>query len=163
MTSDQLAYFSDYDLVDKHPFSRPWSRGDFSFATNGHAMVRVRKIVGIPERDDAPDCDKVLRKLDLTGCVRPMPALPPLRFSVEEAEPGSVATIFVLWRETASFQGAFFDLRYLHLVASLPGLLCGRPAGRKDAMPFAFEGGIGALMPCGLMLKLHHDLDRTPA
>ena len=35
----------------------PWSTGTYSYATNGHMIVRVPRLAEVPERDDAPPTD----------------------------------------------------------------------------------------------------------
>ena len=42
--------------------SRPWSRGKFTYATDGHILVRVPMIPGVEDNDAAPaSVEKTLR------------------------------------------------------------------------------------------------------
>lgn len=158
MKPEDLAYFVDYTLAVA-AYEHPFSRGDFTFATNGHVMVRVPRIAGISEVEDAPDPTRVMDKLDLASCTRAMPRLPPLRHFVENDPEDDGTKFLALWRETATLQGNSFDLHYLHLIAWLDGLRIGMPQGRREPMPFTFTGGTGALMPCEKALETHHHLD----
>ncbi len=53
----------------------PWSRGGYSYATDGHILFRVPRREDVPEREDAPD----LSKLDAEWngkTYAPLPAIP---------------------------------------------------------------------------------------
>jgi len=39
--------------------ARPWSRGEHTYATNGHIIIRVPRIVEIGENDNAPDANRL--------------------------------------------------------------------------------------------------------
>lgn len=39
--------------------SRPWSAGDYTYATNGHIAVRVPRMDDAPENEEAPDMARV--------------------------------------------------------------------------------------------------------
>jgi hypothetical protein len=37
----------------------PWSRGVYTYATNGHILVRAPRLEDVPEKEDAPEVDKM--------------------------------------------------------------------------------------------------------
>lgn len=41
----------------KYQMQKPWTRGDFTYATDGHVAVRVPIVAGIPEQTNAPAVD----------------------------------------------------------------------------------------------------------
>lgn len=53
-----------YSGVD---ISSPFSRGKYSYATDGHALIRVDRIADIPERDDVPDIKGCISDHDTLG------------------------------------------------------------------------------------------------
>ena len=163
----ELSYFVH---ADDERLSRPWSRGDFTFASNGHVMIRMPPQAGVKSNAAAPDPSAILDSLDFSGCDRSMPRLPPLRFVWVPDEPTDVTDettdnsgALELWRETATIRGAIFDLRYLHLLTYLPDLRLGRGRDPLKPLPFTFSGGgLGGLMPCRSPLKYHYNLDNEP-
>lgn len=45
---------------DHHALSEPWSIEEYSYFCDGHILVRVPRIDGIPENDQAPDARKII-------------------------------------------------------------------------------------------------------
>lgn len=41
---------------------QPWSWGEWTYATNGHIMVRVPRMADVPENEKAPDGEAVMGK-----------------------------------------------------------------------------------------------------
>lgn len=84
MAEIDLSHFC-YTEDDRSYLKQPWSRGDFTYATNGHIMVRVPRRSDVPENDKAPDADRVLTKVRFDDLrLVEKPALPPLRFYLVE-------------------------------------------------------------------------------
>lgn len=56
----------------------PWSRGEYTYATNGHIMVRVARRDDVPENEKAPAGEKIFDAAKSAGWL-PVPAceLPP--------------------------------------------------------------------------------------
>ncbi|MCT4492764.1 hypothetical protein [Bosea minatitlanensis] len=148
---------------DRPHLQQPWTRGRFTYATDGRIMVRVPARIDVQENADAPEAERILSKLTFGGnCDRAIPDLPPLRFAQEDvADPWDTGSpVLVMLITTASFQGSVFNLRYLHLLRWL-GAKAGRPVDVMSPMPFIFGEGVGALMPTKAMpeVREHIDLD----
>lgn len=58
---------------------KPWSRGDFTYATNGHIIVRVPRLPDVPENANAPDAVQLMNKTAPAKGWMPVPAatMPP--------------------------------------------------------------------------------------
>lgn len=159
---------SDVDLLafvgtdPAHPLvTAPWSAGEFTFATNGHVMIRVPRVDGIEPNSEAPDLSRVLAACSFER-LRPVPyrRLPPLRFTHREFEiegDDSVTSVTDLDPISGDINGIPFALRYIHLLFSLPGLRIGAQPDRGGPLPFdANAGVIGALMPLQHPLAKHY-------
>jgi hypothetical protein len=58
----------------------PFSIGEFTYATNGHILVRVPRLADIPERTDAPPPAKVEEVFNhYKGDYQPIPAVGPIK------------------------------------------------------------------------------------
>jgi hypothetical protein len=53
MTKDDLMKFCHTD-PERFNISVPWSAGEYSYATNGHVIIRVPRLVDVQENDSAP-------------------------------------------------------------------------------------------------------------
>src|SRR5271166_2898199 len=62
LTPGDLAKFVSTD-VERARMARPWSRGEFTYATNGHIMVRIPRLAEVPECSDAPDVEGIVMPL----------------------------------------------------------------------------------------------------
>lgn len=143
-----LSHFC-YTEDDRPTIQQSWSRGDFTYATNGHVAIRVPRLRDVPENDRAPDVEgRILSKLSFDD-LRPIaiPRLPPLRFFAIESDTPLSPPLSALESECVRFAGALFNLRYVHLLCWLPGLKMGPPADVFSPSPFGFDGGVGCLMP----------------
>ena len=60
MTKDDLMKFCGGP--DRKAMSTPFSIGSFTYATNGHIMVRIPRLSDISERSDAPNADGMIEK-----------------------------------------------------------------------------------------------------
>ena len=54
---DLSHYCGDED--DRPELSRPFSRGDYTYATNGHICVRIPRRADVPEIEGTPDASKL--------------------------------------------------------------------------------------------------------
>lgn len=65
-----------YDL--RYYLRKPWSRGNRTFATNGHILIHVPRLAEVPEDAKAPDTTRLLESAK-TGKWRLVPetAMPP--------------------------------------------------------------------------------------
>ena len=46
--------------AESEKIGSPWSEGDFSFATNGFTLVRVKRLPEVPERTNIPNYKRVM-------------------------------------------------------------------------------------------------------
>jgi hypothetical protein len=129
----------------------PWSRGVFTYATNGHVLVRVPRRPDVPEIDGgkALNTEAVLRAMPFADRAR----FTPLRLNLpaqgafgcphcgERINADEVAL-------SVSMRGAIFRGDYIRLIMALPDLRCAPVTEATGPFAFIFSGdGIGALMP----------------
>jgi len=144
----------------------PWSRGEYTFATDGRIIVRLPRMADIPEKVDAPDALILWQKVSISGDPIPIPDLPPPKMMRCEDCPGeSTAAIaeceecngtgMVRDIQNTEVDGMFFADKYLELIKELPNYkfypvkydFPASGAFRADPSPFNFDGGDGLLMP----------------
>jgi len=148
---------------------RPFNKGPWTYATNGHIMIRVPLIAGF--RDDGPNAEKLYddaMKADGECVAFAIPALPPVTIDSEECSKcngsGSKHDCPGCTCECEECEGAGevktnsdkaisvqigkvpFACEYIRLLGELPGLCLREPAEEK-ALLFKFDGGEGMLMP----------------
>lgn len=111
--------------------SVPWSAGDFSYASNGHILLRVPRLAEIPENSRAPKVDRLF------------PDTPASEWWPIPAENDDLAE----WEEESVRIGpAVFGSAPLRLLWSLPNCEIG-PTGQYSPAWIRFDGGDGILMP----------------
>lgn len=146
---------------------KPFSVGDFTYATNGHIMVRVPKDpdIGPPSKSFNPD--RPLEGVETATFVAPkfkLPSKPPADAECEEcdgrgykhdcphcecqcracagtgsqAEEGNVST---------EYGGVTLAMRYVRKMLALPAIELSVPRSADAPLLFRFKGGVGALMP----------------
>jgi hypothetical protein len=149
---------------------KPFSCGDFSYATNGHIMVRVPRRSDVPEAKVKGRWDVPFR-LDLRSGMQ----FVPLRFDLPEApqtgrcpdcagdgrfDNGMLEFECELcrgkgWIDSEAWMStdigvASFNLSYVRRMAELPGICVALPHLSdqwREPLQFTFDGGIGSLMP----------------
>jgi len=150
----------------------PFSEGTFTYATNGHILIRVARRDDVPEVDDKSSmkgkCEKLFADNPFVAAV-PIPEVPPL---VEEdcdccngegtherkcgkssdypcAECNATGSVMVEPDESKwpriEVGNAGFDPRYLRLLLTLPNVQLSPNA--MEPAPFTFDGGSGLIMP----------------
>lgn len=171
---------------------KPFSMGEFSYATNGHIEIRQ------PRREDIPEMDEKAPKFDASA---PFAGIESAVFSRIEADlPPPPETTgpcklcdgrgyehdcpscdcvcepchgsgemdperFI----STSIGGVFFVLSYVRQMLELPGVEISNTAvlsiKHKKSRPllFRFDGGEGALMPRMKQLEDHIEIERVPA
>ena len=78
MNRDDLMKFCGGN--DRAGIATPFSIGEYTYATNGHIMVRVPRIADIPERTDAPSPAKIEEVFNhRKGDYQPIPAVGPIK------------------------------------------------------------------------------------
>lgn len=63
------------DRPDRENIATPFSIGDFTYATNGHVIVRVPRLSDVPERGNAPKAEELFSKMEI-GEYFPIPYVP---------------------------------------------------------------------------------------
>lgn len=154
---------------DNPRINEPWSRGEHTFATNGHILIRVPRITDIPDIDGAPDAMRVWEKIPMPpGESAVIPDIPPAAWRVcqtcAEAEGGIIDPECDdcdgdgKFRDTAYTKVGemSFNDEYLRMIKVLPGYKfypavweSGIVNKGSNAPPsvFTFDGGDGLLMP----------------
>jgi len=147
----------------------PFSKGEWTYATNGHIMIRVPLIAG--HRKDGPNAEKLYTDAMRTpGELVPfvIPELPALSIESEECvkcdgsgnkhdcpacdcdceECDGSGQVKSVSDKQVSVQiaGVPFACEYIRLLGELPGLRLREPLKEKPLL-FAFDGGEGMLMP----------------
>lgn len=146
---------------------KPFTFGDFSYATNGHIMVRVPKRAGVEPPSKSFNPEKPLEGLEQASFAAPKFKLPPQPSGDTECEAcdgrgyehncpdcecmcracdgsGSAA---VEGNYSTAYEGVNFALRYVRKMLALPSIEIAKPKDQDAPLLFRFEGGVGAVMP----------------
>lgn len=155
---------------------KPFSQGEWTYATNGHICVRVPRIEGAATPDNAPNaaalfvgvttpCDMALPKIKI-------PKGPTEKIECSDCEgsghvhecpdcqcecDGCDGTGKCWPREDVSVElaGNPFAARYVRLLYELPNVRIPSKEKHGAPMPFKFDGGEGVLMGTSRPLKKH--------
>lgn len=153
LTLNKLAKFTD--PRDIRPYCiAPFQLDAFTYATNGHVIVRVDAAV-LPA---APYCDtngakvavQMERVMAKPTCSTVWRAVRPVK---REAAVCSEVKRTERRKEkidryyAVRIGAAHVQLKYWNLIAALPGAEIGEAEHAMDAIPFRFEDGIGTVMP----------------
>ncbi len=162
MTRDDLARFVDGSTFPN--LSTPWSAGEYSYASNGHIIIRISRLSDVDEKDTAPKgVDKMfpavapaewfdvtamdlpeIETVDCRECNGDIPVhdCPDCACTCEYCNgTGKIENPKPFKVGVASFQP-----KYLQLLKTLPGCSLG-PTREDYAAHFKFDGGDGLLMP----------------
>lgn len=148
--------------MQRSTIEKPWTRGGFTYATNGHIIVRVPARADVPEVMTAPDATKL--KWGVVGESVPIPDLPEPTmeecgdcFAIEEDMKDCEeckGTGKVPKYHDVEVGGASFSAEYLALIKALPGYRFypvkndfSKVRYSANPSPFTFDGGEGLLMP----------------
>lgn len=121
---------------DRPELNRPFSDGPFSYATNGHVLLRVPRLAGVPDRLSLtarpPNPDHLFANWSLYNNWKPLPSL-------------AVAD------DAVRVGRSHVQPKYLKLIADFPGVEISEcPPDDDDHWPpvaFRFPGGEGLIMP----------------
>jgi hypothetical protein len=139
----------------------PWSRGDYSYATDGYTIIMVPCLVNVEENPAAPDAEDFFKTASRGEREYfPIPELPPREIitcpvcggklifegdpcdtCIDEEKPGKIERIV-----RVQIGEALFNRNYLERLQSLPGVVIG-PKGPEDPAWIKFDGGDGLIMP----------------
>lgn len=162
MTEQDLMKFCDTDMQSSRSgISKPWSAGKWTYATNGHIIVRVPRIESVPENKDAPKGFTGCQSLEAAFGIRPrkwldlptvMPKMEPCESCLGEGKfkntpcRGCNGTGQQQTHSRIDMGAADFSDVYLSWIAALPGSKIG-PMKHDTFAVFKFDGGMGLLMP----------------
>lgn len=160
---------------------KPFSRDAFSYATNGHVMVRVPRRDDIPEVEGAPAAEQIFPS-NVSYGFSPVPAvdLPADTVVIEKEEcedcegaghehdcPDCQCECFNCggkgFIETDKLQvsvgigAGIYQGKYVALLLGLPNLELG-PISATNPLHFRFDGGEGLLMPRRNKCDTHIDV-----
>lgn len=181
-----LQQFCSTDSV-RFYLHNPFTLGDFTYATNGHIIVRVPKVDGVPLAESAPNPSNIFK--DFPASDR-FTALPPLNLPKAEgpetvdcsecdgrgkehecpdcdceceACDGSGKEVREK-RVSTELAGVILQLRYVRQIAALPHVeIAPHLAINGKPVFFRFEGGDGALMPMRAGYETHVQVERKSA
>lgn len=171
MRAIDLQQFCSKDDVRLY-LMKPWRRGPFTYATNGHIIVRVDAVDGDEEEPRAPDAAEIFfsQQSDSALVFAPLRVnLPPITTDNACETCGGAGhwkdctfqgtDIFMDCRDcggngtiekqvSVSIAGVHFSARYIAQIGALPGAeFLSNPADAIIPCPFRFAGGTGLLMP----------------
>lgn len=144
---------------------KPFSRGEFTYATNGHILVRVPRLPEVAEDFDAPAVEVTFAAIDNAVALAPFPpALPEIKTVEcgdcdEEGQAVHDCPDCQCVCETCggthryepdtsiSIAGAYFNLKYIRQIAALPHARFQVETPKDSPNYFEFDGGIGCVMP----------------
>jgi hypothetical protein len=156
---------------------RPFSRREWTWATNGKLMLRVPRIEEVAEDAAAPDVVHVFEQYRDDAQMRPpkFNRLPDPSDLVEcnvchgrgtlhdcpdcQCECGNCDDGMVEENQSVSVAGLPFDARYVRLLLTLPGLLVEIYPISDRPMSFRFDGGCGLVNPLRCRWQNHLDLE----
>ena len=164
-------------MIDLQPFcgreperpyrQQPWSRGEWTFATNGRIIVRVPRRSEVGENKDAPDAAVLFKKCEERSNA-PHTQLPAAKAPKTDPEPclicggegkehscpncacvcpnchgsGEVPPEFSVGLGPAAFAGNYFLM-----MQRLPSIEVSTKISKEEPLAFRFDGGDGLLMP----------------
>lgn len=171
MTDQQIDLLSRFCAAYGYRLKQPFSRGEYTYATDGKAMIRVFRRPEVPEIPEAPHAERAWPAAIATE-FRPASYLwlsEPAYTACEDCDgrgtehdcPACHCTCRKcngrgeIAEETAIEIGpSAIPTKYARLLVSLPGLLIAEPAETDAVLQFRFDGGEGIIAP----LRPYHDL-----
>jgi hypothetical protein len=157
----------------------PFSKGDWTYASDGRIAVRVPRWPTVPERAEAPNAEELFAK-DVTDEFRPLPAITiPLPKEPEDCEecdgrgvkhecPTCGCTCRACSgsgqrpvgdRVSVGIGPSVFPARYILLLQSLPSVQITTPDNRNIPARFRFDGGEGLLIQIHGKSDVHVDAE----
>ena len=184
MTASDAIDLDRFCSEDRIGLKRPFSIGEYTYATNGHVAVRVLRREGAEFGDIA--INTLFSRADFNGLRL---AIIPPGLSIPESTTttiicaecngggmechcascscecetcngtGRISAINGFINQSIDINGVPFNAAYTVLIAMLPALMIPQKVNHNAAMPFTFDGGSGLLMP--LRHRLAHHIE-TP-
>jgi hypothetical protein len=153
----------------------PWSHGDFTYATNGHILIRVPRLPEIAENPKAPNAEKVLAMTASQSETTPLPSfeIPASKLSAcrsckgrgtEHDCPDCACECpecdgsgQVVEKMSLGLHGAIFNAKYILILKKLPGIRVAGQCSPDGPNRFTCHGGgEGAIMPMRGAPRRHH-------
>jgi len=149
------------DLGVRAWMQAPWSRGEYSYATNRHVMLRVPRLAGVMENPKAVKVDHLFPALDGLMWL-PLPVVKPPQqvacgwcdgkgnygepkgHSMECDECDGSGEVIPIVRIAVG--GVDFQAIYFAWLSRLPRCEIA-PNGQGKPAAIRFDGGVGAIMP----------------
>lgn len=164
---------------------KPFSHGSFTYATNGHIMVRTPRQTGVPEQTQKGGWDTPLKGIDAAkfSPLQHKP-LPPTREPTEEEclacegrghahdcpectcdckECDGTGNRMAADKTSTKVRGVTFDLRYIAMMLAMPGVEVMVSPQEAEPLLFKFEGGVGAVMPMRAQHPSHVEIEDDKA
>jgi hypothetical protein len=153
MSTIDLQSFCAKDDVRSY-LMQPFVIDGYTYATNGHVIVRVRGAPGQEPSNPARAAAPRLFAVEYTD-YELLPEIPAPQTCPEchgGGEEYEDECMYSMCRDGELFQlmkvgAAWFDVRYLHRIAQLPNVRIS-VVGRDAMAAFVFDGGEGRVMPC---------------
>lgn len=173
-----LKQFCGTELT-RYYLNEPWTRDGFTYATNGHILVRVPARHDIEDQPKAPDITKMPWPNGVVEFIdAPRMVLPPVslrkceecggrRFEHECPDCECACELCACElcdgtgevssddKTSIDFNGNLFALRYIRQLMKLQRLTIGSGEYQASPMPFKFKGGEGLLMPLRKKFRRH--------
>lgn len=179
MDKIDLSKFCGNDMTREY-LSKPFSVGQFTYATNGHVMLRVPRRPDAAEQTIDAKWDAPFAALDKTTFSPLALDLPKARAEMEcsacEGEgrehecsdcehecPDCHGTGKEDGerRVTTTVRGHTYQLRYVRMMLSLPGVEVADATEAVKPLIFRFDGGIGAVMPTRGKMDEHMETEKA--
>jgi len=167
ITKEQLMPFCSTDEC-RPMLLKPWTRGAFTYATNGRIIVRLAAMPDVEECPSAPDAGKMMALYKPATRLVPIPELQPNPISriiecVECDGSGIVECDYGHEHQCPECDGSgkeekidcikmkigsrIINAKYLHMIRDLPNVMIQEDGEAMDNMQFTFDGGVGMISP----------------
>lgn len=177
MNASDIQVFCSTDET-RFYIQKPFSRGEFTYATNGHVLIRIARLEDVPEVELAPHADAVFIRSSPQE-VGPMPALtlPPSETEkcIECSEDQPIHdcpecscscdacdnTHEVEVKTSCVINNVFYDAKYIRNLQQLPGLRFALTPPTAEGGRFEFDGGAGYVMRLRKQYPKHVNADSS--
>lgn len=161
----------------------PFNFGQYTYATNGHILVRVPQRDGFGPLKKEFDIERPLKGVDTTSMSAlshlPLPPIPASRNEECEDCEGSghehecpdctcecsscdgTGTVTVESNISTTIRGLFYNLKYIAMALDLPGVVFADQTDDGDPFLFKFDGGVGAIMPMRYKSSEHVEIEQV--
>lgn len=153
-----------YKSNDRPYLLQPWTRGGFTWATNGHILVRVPAHADVPDNKYAPNCERIIAYHD-GATFAAFPAVkwpdppddecshcegrgykhncPDCSCKCDECE----GTGYAKLTGSVTVRGVLYNTKYIRMIQALLNAEFAQKPAKEQPAPFRFDGGIGCVMP----------------